>query len=92
MVPLAHARAAAAVLPDARLEVFEGAGHFPHCDDPIRFTDVLLDFLDTTEAARLDPDDYATRLAAQVVDPDTFQEQQRASRTDGVSLREVLSR
>jgi pimeloyl-ACP methyl ester carboxylesterase len=30
---------------EGRLEVFEGAGHFPSLDQPTRFNEVLLDFL-----------------------------------------------
>jgi pimeloyl-ACP methyl ester carboxylesterase len=30
---------------EGRLEVFEGAGHFPSLDQPARFNEVLLDFL-----------------------------------------------
>jgi pimeloyl-ACP methyl ester carboxylesterase len=48
IIPSDHARVAIAALPDARLELFENAGHFPHCDEPVRFLDVLLDFLATT--------------------------------------------
>ena len=39
----------------SRLEVFPGAGHFPHLDDPLRFVRVLGDFIDTTEPSRVDP-------------------------------------
>ena len=38
-------------MPGSRLEIFEGVGHFPHAEDPARFTRVLLDFLATTEPA-----------------------------------------
>jgi pimeloyl-ACP methyl ester carboxylesterase len=27
-------------LPDSRMELFDGAGHFPHVDDPRRFAEV----------------------------------------------------
>ena len=37
MIPPAHALAVASALPQARIEVFEGAGHFPHENDPVRF-------------------------------------------------------
>jgi pimeloyl-ACP methyl ester carboxylesterase len=63
MIPVGHAHRAAELIPHATLEIFDEAGHFPHCDDPARFTDVLVRFLDTTTAARLDVDDLATRLA-----------------------------
>ena len=32
-------------LPDCRVELFEGAGHFPHLDDPDRFARVLREFI-----------------------------------------------
>lgn len=45
MIPLRHAVLAAQEIPGSRLEVFESSGHFPHLDDPDRFTRVLDDFL-----------------------------------------------
>lgn len=44
MIPLAHARAAAELIPRARLEVFDRAGHFPHLDEPERFAALLREF------------------------------------------------
>ena len=32
----------------ARVELFEGAGHFPHLDDPDRFADLVRDFIATS--------------------------------------------
>lgn len=52
-IPIKHGREAHALLPKSRFEVFEGAGHFPHRDDPERFVDIVLDFMDSTEPARL---------------------------------------
>jgi pimeloyl-ACP methyl ester carboxylesterase len=49
IIPVAHAYAAHDAMPGSRLEVFEGVGHFPHAEEPERFTRVLLDFLATTE-------------------------------------------
>jgi pimeloyl-ACP methyl ester carboxylesterase len=54
MIPVTHGYAAHEAMPGSRLEIFEGAGHFPHRTFPDRFADVLLDFLETTEAAFLD--------------------------------------
>jgi pimeloyl-ACP methyl ester carboxylesterase len=54
IIPVRHGRAAHELVPTSRLEVFEDAGHFPHVDDPQRFLDVLLDFIDSTEPARID--------------------------------------
>ena len=55
IIPVRHGRAAHELVPTSRLEVFEDAGHFPHVDDPQRFLDVLLDFVDSTEPAKVDP-------------------------------------
>jgi pimeloyl-ACP methyl ester carboxylesterase len=63
IIPLAHGRRAAELLAGSRLVVFETAGHFPHCDQPAGFTDALIEFLDATAPARIDPDAFAARLA-----------------------------
>jgi len=55
IIPVSHGIAAHDAMPGSRLEIFEGVGHFPHAEDPARFTSVLLDFLATTEPAS-DPD------------------------------------
>jgi pimeloyl-ACP methyl ester carboxylesterase len=51
IIPVSHAHAAHAALPASRLEIFEGAGHFVHCDQPARFVDLLVDFIRSTEPA-----------------------------------------
>ncbi|GAC1326567.1 MAG: alpha/beta fold hydrolase [Mycobacteriales bacterium] len=63
-IPVAHAYATAELIPGARLEVFERAGHFPYLDEPERFVRVLADFLATTEPAHLSPQDLRERLVA----------------------------
>jgi pimeloyl-ACP methyl ester carboxylesterase len=63
IVPAQHAEAVRALVPSARVEVFEGAGHWPHLDDPDRFVDVLLDFLVTTEPAAHDRDSWRRLLS-----------------------------
>lgn len=45
MIPVSHARSVQRALPDCRVELFEGAGHFPHLDDPDRFARVLREFI-----------------------------------------------
>ncbi|GAA1720661.1 alpha/beta fold hydrolase [Fodinicola feengrottensis] len=64
VIPMRHGERAASVIPDCRLEIFERAGHFPHCDQPGRFSRTLLDFLDNTEPARLEISEVAARLTA----------------------------
>jgi pimeloyl-ACP methyl ester carboxylesterase len=51
VVPYAHANIAHVAMPGSRLEVFIGAGHFPHHFDADRFVAVLRDFLDSTAPA-----------------------------------------
>ncbi len=62
IIPLHHGTALAAGLPDARLEVFERSGHFPHLTEPDRLGAVLADWMATTEPARLDPTTLTERL------------------------------
>ncbi|MGZ4615925.1 MAG: alpha/beta fold hydrolase [Actinomycetes bacterium] len=63
IIPVSHAYAAHAAIPDSRLEIFEQARHFAHLDEPTRFADVLVDFLATTEPAVGDRDMLRQRLA-----------------------------
>ena len=48
-IPVSHALAAHEAIPDSRLEIFEGVGHYPHCEAPERFIEVLVDFIDSTK-------------------------------------------
>lgn len=45
LIPPWHAVAAQQAMPNSRIEVFEGAGHFPHLDEPDRFARVLREFI-----------------------------------------------
>jgi pimeloyl-ACP methyl ester carboxylesterase len=56
IIPVSHGRAAHDQLPGSRLEVFAHSGHFPQLDEPERFLDVLVDFIDSTDPAALDTD------------------------------------
>lgn len=51
IIPVRHGTEAHEAMPGSRLEIFDGCGHFPHAEEPDRFADVLLDFVDTTEPA-----------------------------------------
>ncbi len=48
IIPLDHGIQAHEMIAGSRFEVFEGAGHFPHCEEPDRFVEVLVDFVDST--------------------------------------------
>src|SRR3954451_4845897 len=45
IIPARHGIRAQKLMPGSRLELFEGAGHFPHLDDPLRFTSLLSEFV-----------------------------------------------
>ncbi len=49
-------------MPGSRLEVFDGAGHFPHHHDTARFRAVLGDFLATTHPASFSADHWRALL------------------------------
>jgi len=51
-IPVHHALAAHEAIPGSRLEIFDGVGHYPHCEAPERFVEVLIDFIASTEPAR----------------------------------------
>ncbi len=62
IIPVAHAEEAHAAIPGSRLEIFEGAGHVPQLECPGRFVAVLQRFLDETEPARFDRDEWVARF------------------------------
>ena len=62
VVPVEHAYRAHDAMPGSRLEVFEGAGHFPFRTDPARFVRVLVDFVASTSPATWEPADWRRLL------------------------------
>jgi pimeloyl-ACP methyl ester carboxylesterase len=48
IIPFEHGVQAHEMIAGSRFEVFEGAGHFPHCEQPERFVEVLVDFVGST--------------------------------------------
>jgi pimeloyl-ACP methyl ester carboxylesterase len=53
IIPVRHAVAAHEAIPGSRLDIFEGVGHFPHCEAPTRFVEVLVDFVTSTAPAQV---------------------------------------
>lgn len=66
-IPTRHTVDAHLALPASRLEIFEGAGHFPHTSHPRLFADTLLDFLATTTPARADRASLRRQLRARAL-------------------------
>jgi pimeloyl-ACP methyl ester carboxylesterase len=62
IIPLEHGCRAQELMPQSRLEVFPGAGHFPFNDDPQRFAAVLGEFIASTQPAQLSEEQIAERL------------------------------
>ena len=52
-IPHHHGSTTHAAIPGSRLEIFSGAGHYPHCEDPTRFVTVLRDFIESTKGAAI---------------------------------------
>jgi pimeloyl-ACP methyl ester carboxylesterase len=64
IIPVEQGRATHELIPGSRLEIFEGTGHFPHCDHPDRFCEVLTDFMHTTSASTMSAAQWRDRLVA----------------------------
>ncbi|MDT4937410.1 MAG: hypothetical protein QOG80_1081 [Pseudonocardiales bacterium] len=74
VVPVGHAHKAHAAMPGSRLEIFDGAGHFPFRADPARFVGLLEDFCSTTEPSTWSVEQWREllrngRAAARCEDP-----------------------
>lgn len=65
VIPVSHAHRAAEAIPDARLEVMAGCGHFPYAEQPREFVEILTKFLDSTEPASVTSEYLADRIAAE---------------------------
>jgi pimeloyl-ACP methyl ester carboxylesterase len=64
IIPRTHAAIAESTLPNSRVEIFEGVGHFPHCEDPDRFVRVLTEFMEATEPAHVTDERFARVVQA----------------------------
>lgn len=54
IIPVSHAYEAHAAIPNSRLEIIPGSGHFPHVEKPLDFLQVLTDFIETTLPAEVE--------------------------------------
>ncbi len=56
IIPVRHAAEAHELMPGSRIVTFPQAGHMPHLDEPVRFTDALLEFVAHTQPAEFSPE------------------------------------
>jgi pimeloyl-ACP methyl ester carboxylesterase len=64
IIPARHGIRAHELMPGSRLQIFPGAGHFPHHDDPLGFTAAITGFVETTRPSEPD-EDRLRRLVVQ---------------------------
>jgi pimeloyl-ACP methyl ester carboxylesterase len=62
IIPPRHGQAAHEAMPGSRLELFPGAGHMPHHQDPDRFAEILAGFCGDTAPAHLTADHWRPLL------------------------------
>jgi pimeloyl-ACP methyl ester carboxylesterase len=63
IIPVTHAHAAHDAIPHSRLHVFENAGHYPHCEMPDRFADLVTAFVGSTNPADHSQSDWHEMIA-----------------------------
>jgi pimeloyl-ACP methyl ester carboxylesterase len=54
IIPVTHGYSTHEEIPGSRLEIIDGAGHFPYRDDPRKFAALLSGFIEDTEPAEAD--------------------------------------
>jgi len=64
IVPVSHGVRVHAAMPGSRLEVFDGAGHFPFHTDPDRFVALVEDFFATTRPSSWNVEQWRQLLRA----------------------------
>jgi pimeloyl-ACP methyl ester carboxylesterase len=69
IIPATHLASAAEAMPGARVELFEGAGHFPHRHDPERFVAYVTSFVRETQPALAEREDWRRMLTAHSAPP-----------------------
>ena len=62
IIPVDQGRATHDAIAGSRLHVFDHAGHFPHCEHPTEFVEILRDFLDTTEPSTMTASEWRERM------------------------------
>lgn len=64
IIPIAHAHSAHEVMPESQLSIVEGAGHFPHVEEPAQFARIVTSFVQGTKASTTDRTSLTAKLRA----------------------------
>jgi pimeloyl-ACP methyl ester carboxylesterase len=62
IIPVAHAHSAHEAMPESQLSIVEGAGHFPHAEEPAHFARIVTSFVQSTVASTTDRATLALKL------------------------------
>jgi len=62
IIPVAQGHATHEAIAGSRLHVFDRAGHFPHCEHPVEFVELLDAFMDETEPSNLSVGEWRERM------------------------------
>jgi pimeloyl-ACP methyl ester carboxylesterase len=62
-IPIEHGRLAHRAIPDSVFRTLPGAAHFPHLEDPDGLSELLREFLQSTEPGRIEDADWGGLLA-----------------------------
>jgi pimeloyl-ACP methyl ester carboxylesterase len=62
-IPLAHGRSAHEAIPHSRFRTLADAAHFPHLDDPEGLSQLLREFMQTTQPGAIEDGDWGAILA-----------------------------
>jgi pimeloyl-ACP methyl ester carboxylesterase len=84
IIPPGHGRRAHAAMPGSRLEIIQGAGHFPPLEAPDALLALLADFIETTEPAVPDRERLRALLRGEQAPP-AARKRKRAGATNGSS-------
>ena len=62
IIPVAQGHATHDAIAGSRLHVFDGAGHFPHCEHPVAFAEVVGEFMDATQPSTTSMTEWRARM------------------------------
>ncbi len=67
IIPVHQGHATHKAIPGSRLEIFERTGHYPHCEHPDQFCEILIDFMNTTSGSTASASQWRDRMLARTI-------------------------